>query len=349
MADISVFDRIVVVDSQIENKRDTNHINSVLGGTGSSGESAQQRSQEFKAMGSTVVAVAFKLWKTGSPTDNLIVTITASPGGASLGSKSIASSSLTAGALNTFTLDTPATVTPGTNYYAEVSRSGTRDTSNYWSIYLDLSTYMYPQDIWIKNNGSWSLDATTSDYHFIIYLRGNPQEEVNSFISKSESITVTESETPQIVINGSTSDSIAVTESVSVAATIGDIAPSETITVTESTSLAIPVVVSVSDSITISESIGQAIVLAFSLSETITITEAITLLPLSSISVSDSITVTESTSFIFVSTISVSDSISVSEDALQIGTSIVWTPRTDLDASWQRTKREGLPPIYIKE
>lgn len=165
--------KIIIVQSQgkdISQETDTNHINGIFGGTGASGEAAQERSQSFTAESSPITAVDLKLWKSGSPTDNFVVKITATRGGSAMGTSTVAASSIVAGQVRNFLFSSPIAVTPGTTYYIEASRSGARDTTNYISLFMALNTDPYAGGfIHIKNNNVWQNDCLTCDYWFNVY------------------------------------------------------------------------------------------------------------------------------------------------------------------------------------
>lgn len=145
-------------------------VTTISGGTGGSGETDQQKGQSFTATGTVIASVQLKFWKWGTPTDNIICTITSSLGGASLGSKAIAATSFSAGALVTFTFDTPINVTNGNTYYIQLSRSGARDTGNACAVYFRYNTNPYAGgSMWRRDNNTWAADGGTShDFAMVI-------------------------------------------------------------------------------------------------------------------------------------------------------------------------------------
>lgn len=162
----------------INQATDTGNIGAIYGGTGSSSEGSQQRAQSFQPTKSTVGAVTLKFWKTGAPTDNINIKITDTLGGAELAGGSISASTIPIATPVKIYLRTAAVVTPGNTYYVEVSRSGSRDTSNYLSLYMAFDTNPYSGGyIHIKNNNAWGDDSLTSDYRFTTYVGVDTQLE----------------------------------------------------------------------------------------------------------------------------------------------------------------------------
>lgn len=145
-------------------------VTTIAGGTGGSGETDQQKGQSFTATGTVIASVQLKFWKWGTPTDNIICTITSSLGGASLGSKSVDATSFSAGALVTFTFDTPINVTNGNTYYIQLSRSGARDAGNACAVYFRYNTNPYAGgSMWRRDNNVWAADGGTShDFAMVI-------------------------------------------------------------------------------------------------------------------------------------------------------------------------------------
>ncbi|MGH2612398.1 MAG: hypothetical protein ACRDFB_05050, partial [Rhabdochlamydiaceae bacterium] len=109
--------------------------------------------------------VQLKTYVIGSPTDNMTVTITSTLGGTSLGSTSIACSALASDAYTPFNFSTPIAVIEGNTYYIQMSRSGSRDTSNYPNVYLNSGTQIYREPIYINNSGIWT-PATVGSFNF---------------------------------------------------------------------------------------------------------------------------------------------------------------------------------------
>lgn len=136
-------------------------------------------------------------------------------------------------------------------------------------------------------------------------------------LSVSDSITVTESVTVSVQAAGpgyspSLTDNVTVSESVQLQV-VSFVNTSDSISVSESTTPVVVSLVSVSDSITVSEELFVLLVSLISVSDSVTLTEVLTLMVESYINVSDSITVSEAITALLVSLVSVSDSVSVTE------------------------------------
>jgi len=139
----------------------------IFGGSGTQ----EERAQEFTshATQTHITALQLMLRKAVAPTDNVTIKITASLGGSALATATVAAADLsTTNSWVTVPID--LTVTASTTYFIEVSRSGSRDATNYpvWErggIYSGGT----PR---IKESGSWSADGTTTDFGFSIYYGG---------------------------------------------------------------------------------------------------------------------------------------------------------------------------------
>jgi len=125
----------------------------VQGGTGTS----QALAEEFTGV-TDAYAVTFQLKKVGTPSDNVVVDIVSSLGGSSLATANIAGSSLSTSFTNTtFSFSSPATgLSSGTTYYVQVTRSGSRDTSNYYTVSTTTPSTNYTGNIWTNDSGSWT-------------------------------------------------------------------------------------------------------------------------------------------------------------------------------------------------
>jgi hypothetical protein len=120
--------------------------------------------------------------------------------------------------------------------------------------------------------------------------------ELTSFVNKSDTITVTESIGRMLESYINVSDTATITESVSAAITTGDTG------------------VSVSDTITLTESIGRLVESYINKSDTITVTEnKVVLIPELLVNVNDTVTLTESIGRLLTSSISVSDTATLTE------------------------------------
>lgn len=147
----------------------TTHTTQVQGGTAGSGEINQEKAQSFIATGDYIESVTVKITKTGTLTDNIIATITSSLGGSAIGSKSVAASSFSSGSFVKFIFDEPFAVTPTNTYYLQLSRSGSRDVTNYFSPSIAFTTDPYAGGyLHKKDNNTWADDSTTSDLTFTV-------------------------------------------------------------------------------------------------------------------------------------------------------------------------------------
>jgi hypothetical protein len=157
----------------------------------------------------------------------------------------------------------------------------------------------------------------------IVIRPTSPNVQVESYVNKSDSVTVTESVAREATRSANISDTATVSESVSVSLGAGptlSVSVSDSVTVSESRSLLIPEFkISKSESVTVTESRSVFIPeFKVSKSESITVSESlVALVPELKVSKSDSVTVSESVSVSlgaasFVS-VSVSDTVSVSE------------------------------------
>lgn len=73
--------------------------------------------------------------KTGTPTDGIVVSLYSSVGGTLLAtSQTVPSSSLIDSAYNDYIFPSPATLTSATQYFFTISRTGVRDSANYWTV-----------------------------------------------------------------------------------------------------------------------------------------------------------------------------------------------------------------------
>jgi hypothetical protein len=141
--------------------------------------------------------------------------------------------------------------------------------------------------------------------------------------NKSDSITVTENvslavSAPQVVV----SDSISVTDTPNIALA-SQINVSDTITVSDTVLMLLVSLLNISDSITVSENIVRVLESNVVTSDTITVTESIQRLLTSFIATSDSISLSENVSMMLESQVTVSDSITVTEAVTQRLTSFV--------------------------
>ena len=145
----------------------------IAGGTASSGELGQARGQSFTAEGSVILGVAVDLLKSGTPTDDLKVSIYDTLGGNILVTKTVATANLV-NDLNYIQFDTPLTVTPTTVYFLVLERTGARDVSNCWNWYTNDAADVYAGGhAQAKSNNAWT-EVTGDDRAFMIIEEGSP-------------------------------------------------------------------------------------------------------------------------------------------------------------------------------
>jgi hypothetical protein len=138
----------------------------IFGGSGTSeelGQSFQLSSAE------TVYAVELKLQRTASPEDNLILKITSSLGGTALATSEnmdVTRLLTTAQWIRFHFLD-GVSLSASTTYYLELSRSGSRDATNYIIWILDTSGGYTNGEAQRKDSGSWAA-ITGDDFTFRI-------------------------------------------------------------------------------------------------------------------------------------------------------------------------------------
>lgn len=153
---------------------------------------------------------------------------------------------------------------------------------------------------------------------------GDTQEFV---VSESESITVSESVSLLVpLLHISVSDQITVTETVNTEV-ISFVNTSEAITVTESLALATTSLIAVSETVNVTESVKLEVVSFVNVNDSITVNESVVILITSFVNVTDSITVSENVSVVVeafgATDITVSETITVSElVVVSVGTNI---------------------------
>jgi len=169
----STFDGYSGVGTVIDSQTSTGSNDFVRGGSSGSGETGQQSGQSFTASQDyTIAGIILRLWKVGSPSDNLYVelltgsidgTVIATsdePSLAGLGTSS-------PGTEVTFTLDTPQLLTSGVKYYLRYRRtSPTYDATNYWNIAKATSNTYANGGAYTKSNNAWSAESGTLDQYF---------------------------------------------------------------------------------------------------------------------------------------------------------------------------------------
>lgn len=139
-------------------------------GTGGGIGPAQAQAQSWTAGTSyTTGAIDLELSKVGSPADNLLVNITTSIGGTSIASGSIAGTSLTGTNTITNITLTGVSIVSGTKYYIQITRSGTRDTSNYYVANGVTSNSYGSGGQYQEDDASWSSESASNDLFFRLY------------------------------------------------------------------------------------------------------------------------------------------------------------------------------------
>lgn len=196
---INIADYVYVEESSLNQPFYNNYVVSIYGGNESSGETTQAASQQFLATHNYIKSLTTRVYKFNSPTDDLLINITDSPGGSSLWQGSINGSSLGSGAnIITWIPDTYIDVVQGTQYYIEMSRSGARDVTNRVSWYrTDISGYSEVYSggvIYLKSNNLWVESSKSyGDFVFSVNYSDGPQILIEKlFISVSENISISE-------------------------------------------------------------------------------------------------------------------------------------------------------------
>lgn len=356
---LSAYDRIIVSDPNLYNKFDTNNVVGIQGGTASSGENAQGYAQQFTAVGTSLTGVGIKLFKFGSPSDNIIATITSSAGGSSLGSKSIATSSLSSGSVNNFVFDTPITLTSGTKYFIQVTRDGVRDTTNKWSWYIDFATSWYNGgDLYQLSNTAWAVYSTTSDTHFIAYFSDSPVVTTFLTISVNDTVHIAEFVNPGQPLL-SVAETVTISEGV-VVTPVSLISVSDLVSHTESVSTTLFKTVNVHDNVTTTEFKQNSSNWGVLVVDTVTVAENMTFrIPVlflnthtdifvedsatrdTTFDVDDVVSVTD-TPIMLIDTyaVVVSDTVTLYEE-INIGESVNWGNRDGELSIWTDVHREG--------
>lgn len=152
----------------------------ILGGDDTSSETNQQVGQSFSAGSTVVYGASFFLSSTGSPTDNVVVSLRNSLSGDLIASKTIPSASLVSNQFNNFVFDSPASVTQGETYYFILSRSGARDAANYWSARTYSLLNTTAGSVFERNNNSWDA-GNAYDLNYIVFEKISASVELTTF------------------------------------------------------------------------------------------------------------------------------------------------------------------------
>jgi hypothetical protein len=129
------------------------------------GGADEKYAQSFTTSAAESMAIAgFWLRRTGSPTDDVVVELQSdsggSPSGTVLASDAVSASDISDSNYEVHTFSLPYSLANATTYWLVVSRSGSRDTSNYCSIFDTL--YNFSGVGKVMDSGSWSASADWS-------------------------------------------------------------------------------------------------------------------------------------------------------------------------------------------
>lgn len=115
-----------------------------------------------------VSTITLKLKKSGTPTDNMTVTVrSGSETGTILATGSVPGTTLTTTATDyDIALSTPVTFVSGTNYYIIVSRDTALNAANYYWVRISGTDVFASGNMSYNNNGTWN--ATAWDMYFIL-------------------------------------------------------------------------------------------------------------------------------------------------------------------------------------
>jgi hypothetical protein len=136
----------------------------IFGGDLTEGETEQTLAQSFTAQSTSVRAVILSLKKTGTLTDNIIVSIVSSLNESSTNTSTLTASDVTTGG-TVFVFDEPVSTIEGNTYYIKIKRSGDRDESNYISWYYTNADSYLDGSLFVRANNIWSEDGA-KDFAF---------------------------------------------------------------------------------------------------------------------------------------------------------------------------------------
>lgn len=286
--------------------------------------------QTFTGNGAVLDSVKLFIRKSGSPTGNATAKIYATTG--TFGTNSVPTGSVlatsgtldvatltTSLALNTFTFTGADRIdlTDTSKFAVSLAYSG-GDVSNKVVLGADLSSPTHSGNSYQFASGVYS--SNSRDVNFYVYGLKSPVIETpiggDLSINKSDTITVTESVTMFTdQLYRSVSDNITITESIG-RLVESYVNKSENITITENKVVDIPITKAVSDSVTVTENTKVELESNRSVSDSITITENRSLLiPELLINKSENITITESIGKDLTVAVNKSESITVTENA----------------------------------
>jgi len=114
--------------------------------------------------------ISLKVWKGGTPTDNLKVELCANSGG--FPGTVLASATLAGSAIGShsgwrkFTLSTPVSVTAGTNYHIVLSRTGINSSDHYYMVAVDEDLGYAGGSMGLWDGAAWIARAADADMPF---------------------------------------------------------------------------------------------------------------------------------------------------------------------------------------
>lgn len=155
-------------DHPCGNLRDNNTVLPIHGGPGAQ----EYAASSFKAKYATVSAVSLRLYRNGTPLDNLTISIVSTLNGTEIGAVTVAASSIISGSWNTFIFSSPLTLIPGNTYYIQVYRAapGIYDGVNYISWYQDYNENIFPDgSVYVHNSGSWTNQPASCGTFSVLY------------------------------------------------------------------------------------------------------------------------------------------------------------------------------------
>jgi len=208
---ISAFDYLFPADSKIE-VPGFNYLGGpiVYGSTGT----LEAAAQSFVAISTKLSSMQIYLVRSGTPGDDITINITASLGGASLGSATVVAPPT---AYTTVTFTDPVALTSGNTYYAEVTRTGSRNTSNFIFGQITSPAYEFPLgDVYYRSSGVWTnYSSSSGDWRSSFTFTGIQTLTMSNLaISVSDSISMIEDmDLGNLSINKS--ESISISENVS--------------------------------------------------------------------------------------------------------------------------------------
>lgn len=141
-----------------------------IGLSGDGGTSERQAQSMLFAARTTISRLLLAMTSAGSPTDDVVVSVTSVLDGAPLTSSSIAASSIPTSFPTVSWVSFPLSVelAATTTYFIEIARSGTRDTSNRGYVFRTGADAYADGITWTRGSGSW-VSAPPQDLAFALY------------------------------------------------------------------------------------------------------------------------------------------------------------------------------------